>query len=83
MNFGLSSIFIIVVVIIIIIINIISRTLPFGPQPPLADSARLVCSVVDYTIRASLLWISQQSKVVSLASKPQPGGLGPCICVPL
>jgi hypothetical protein len=48
----------------------------------LVDSARLVCSVVDYTVRVSLLWISQHSKVVSLASKPQLGGPGPCICVP-
>jgi hypothetical protein len=62
---------------------IISKTALSEPQPSLEYSARFI---LNQTIRVSRFWTSQQqflqSKAVSLASKLQPGRLGPCIYVP-
>jgi hypothetical protein len=60
-------------------IIIIDKTALFEPQPALEDSARLhgIFTSLDF---ATLFFFSQ-SKVVSLASNPQPGGPGPCIYV--
>jgi hypothetical protein len=46
---------------------IIGKTALLEPQP---------------SLEFSLLWISQQRKVVSLACNPHPGGPGLCIHVP-
>jgi hypothetical protein len=64
--------------IIIIIIIIICDTALFEPQPSLDASARLqpVFTSSDF---ATIIFL--QSKAVSLASNPDPGGPGFCIYV--
>jgi hypothetical protein len=64
---------------IIIIIIIIGKAAPFEPYPSLEDSARFdpVFTSMDFATNKKL-----QNKVVSLASNPQSGVPGPCICVP-
>jgi hypothetical protein len=68
-----------------IIINI-GKTVLLEPQPSSEDSARPVHSwEIDHPVFTSLDFatiILLQSKVVILASNPQPGGPGPCIYVP-
>jgi hypothetical protein len=59
-------------------VSTIGKTALFEPQPSLEDSTSLhpVFASLDF---ATLIFL--QSKVFSLASKPQPGGPGPCIYV--
>jgi hypothetical protein len=56
---------------------ILGKTVLFEPWPSLEDSARL------HLVFTSLEFMTMflHSKVVSLASNPQPGGPGPCIRV--
>jgi hypothetical protein len=58
---------------------IISKTALFKPQPSLKISARLhlIYTSLDFPTVFLL-----QSKVVSFASNPQPGGPGACISGP-
>jgi hypothetical protein len=62
-----------------IITIIIGKTALFEAQPSLEESARLhaVFTSLDYETIFFL-----QSKVVSLASNPQPGGPGLCVYAP-
>jgi hypothetical protein len=64
---------------IVIKIIIIGRIYLFEPQPSLENSARFdpVFTSLDF---AAIIFL--QSKVVSLAPNPQPGGPDPCIYVP-
>jgi hypothetical protein len=65
--------------------NSIGKNALFEPQPSLEDSVRFVCRESDHPVFISLDFATRiflQSKVVSLASNPQPGGPGPCIYVP-
>jgi hypothetical protein len=64
---------------IIIIIIIIGKTTLFQPWPSLEDSAGL--HPVFISLDFATIFVLQ-SKVVSLASNPQPGGPGPFVYVP-
>jgi hypothetical protein len=59
-------------------IIIIGKTELFDPQPSLKDCARFYSGFTSLNF-ATVIFL--QSKVVSLASNPQPSGPGPCIYV--